>query len=68
MKLFNTNKDIIFAIIMFIWLYLGILIVCITKTDLEIWIYNLIMASLFGILTLFKLYNKNFRDWLNRKI
>lgn len=68
MKLFNTNKDVIFAMIMFIWLYLGILIVCITKNDLEVWIYNLIMASLFGILTLFKLYNKNFRDWLNRKI
>ena len=68
MRLFNTNKDVIFAMIMFIWLYLGILIVCITKTDLEVWIYNLIMISLFGILTLFKLYNKNFRDWLNRKI
>ena len=68
MRLFNTNKDVIFTMIMFIWLYLGILIVCITKTDLEVWIYNLIMTSLFGILTLFKLYNKNFRDWLNRKI
>lgn len=68
MKLIDTNKDVIFAMIIFIWLYLGILIVCITKTDLEVWIYNLIMASLFGILTLFKLYNKNFRDWLNRKI
>ena len=68
MKLVDTNKDVIFAMIMFIWLYLGILIVCITKNDLEVWIYNLIMASLFGILTLFKLYNKNFRDWLNRKI
>lgn len=68
MRLFNTNKDVIFTMIMFIWLYLGILIVCITKTDLEVWIYNLIMISLFGILTLFKLYNKNFRDWLNRKI
>ena len=68
MKLIDTNKDVIFAMIIFIWLYLGILIVCITKNDLEVWIYNLIMASLFGILTLFKLYNKNFRDWLNRKI
>ena len=54
MKLVDTNKDVIFAMIMFIWLYLGILIVCITKNDLEVWIYNLIMASLFGILTLFK--------------
>lgn len=68
MRLFNTNKDVIFAMIMFIWLYLGILIVCITKTDLEVWIYNLIMVSLFGILTLFKIYNKKFRDWLNNEI
>lgn len=68
MKLIDTNKDVIFAMIMFIWLYLGILIVCITKNDLEVWIYNLIMASLFGILILFKLYNKKFNNWLNRKI
>lgn len=66
MRLFDTNKDIVFLMIMFIWLYLGIIIVF--YTDFNVWIYNIIMTSLFAILTLLKLTNKHFNNWLNRKI
>lgn len=66
MKLIDTNKDVIFAMIIFIWLYLGIVIAFFT--NINVLLFNIIMTSLFAILTLFKIYNKKFNNWLNRKI
>lgn len=65
MKLFNTNKDIIFWIyitIYFILAYISFL------NNINIWIYNIFMISMLSILTVFKLYNKKFNKWLNKKI
>ena len=62
----KTNKDIIFIIIVTIWLYLGIIVSFFT--DINILIFNIVMMSLFSILTLFKICNKKFNNWLNKEI
>jgi len=66
MKLIKTNKDVVFIMFLFVWVYLGIVIAF--YTDIDVWIYNLLMTSLFGIMTLLKFTNKFFRNWLEKEI
>lgn len=60
-----SNKDIIVICFCLIWLILGIISCCIF--NFSVILFTAIMIACFGILVLFKIYNKQFSNWLEIK-
>jgi len=65
MKLIETNKDVIFYIILGFWFLIGIFVALFAGE--YAWVFNLFMIGGFTILVLLKSFNKKFRSWLNLK-
>lgn len=63
----HTIKDLIFTISVIIWLFSNVLSFIFYKSD-GIFISNLLCMSLFGIMTIIKMKNKKFGNWLENKI
>ena len=60
-----SNKDIIIICFCLIWLILGIISCCIF--NFSVILFTAIMIACFGILVLFKIYYKQFSNWLEIK-
>lgn len=58
----ETNKDALFYSILLFWLICGLCIALFTTFN--IWFYNIIMCWLFIILTIIKINNHKFNNWL----
>lgn len=63
----KTNKDLIFAISVTIWLFSNILSYIFYKSD-GIVVSNLVCMLLFGTMTFIKIKNKTFGCWLENKL
>lgn len=63
----KTNKDLIFTISVIIWLVINISTVLLFSSD-YIWLSNLVCILLFSILTIYKVRNKRFSNWLENNI
>lgn len=61
-----SNKDIIFICFCLFWLISGIISCCIFNFSYIL--FTAIMIVCFGILVLFKIYNKRFSNWLELKV
>ena len=63
----KTNKDLVFTISVIIWLVINISTVLLFSSD-YIWLSNLVCILLFSILTIYKVRNKRFSNWLENNI
>ena len=63
----KTNKDLVFTISVIIWLVINISTVLIFSSD-YVWLSNLVCILLFSILTICKIKNKRFSNWLENNI
>ncbi len=63
----KTNKDLIFAISVILWLSSNILSFIFYKSD-GVSVSNFVCIFLFGTMTLIKLKNKKFNSWLEKKL
>ncbi len=63
----KTNKDLVFTISVIIWLVINISTVLLFSSD-YIWLSNLVCILLFSILTICKIKNKRFSNWLENNI
>lgn len=60
-----SNKDIVFICFCLFWLISGIISCCIFNFSYVL--FTAIMIVCFGVLVLFKIYNKRFSNWLEIK-
>jgi uncharacterized protein with PQ loop repeat len=63
----KTNKDVIFAISLLVWLTSNILC-SIFFQGIGVMISNFVCILLFSIMTFFKITNKTFGNWLEQKL
>ena len=63
----KTNKDLVFTISVIIWLVINISTSLLFSSD-YIWLSNLVCILLFSILTICKVRNKRFSNWLENNI
>lgn len=62
-----VKKDIVFYSYLLLWFIIGIFI-AVVFTNINIWIFNLIMIGIFSILCIIKKTNKKFNNWLESEL
>ena len=66
MKIIKNNRDKVFWIFWFIWIFLGSILI--ELFNIETIIIHGIFIGIFTVIVLFDNFNKKFSDWLNNEV
>lgn len=61
-----VKKDIVFYSYLLFWFIIGIFIAIFT--NINVWVFGLIMTGIFSILCIIKKTNKKFNNWLESEL